>query len=260
MASTQLKCYELKGKTLWLFGCEHIHTISDQTFTLLDKRVHQFAQQYGNKVILAAEGVVPDERLSLPRMIKKYREMGYLSFVSQQLSCSVRSIETTEAKIISQTIAAKKYPDEDVFVWLVLNSIDWSPRTRTIRSVRAIRTSIDQRLKYGGPHSRSWRSLADQQLMHQVDMRIKARLRRGILTKVGNIDRAWVHHISDPFGRGYYARVGRLVNLQRELLLAANIHKILGHNHCFVVVGHNHVGVIDQVLRQRGVGLRSFRS
>lgn len=253
MASTQLKRYELKGKTLWLFGCEHIHTISDETFALLDRRVRQFAQQHEYKVILAAEGVVPDERLSLPRMIKKYREMGYLTFVSRDLSRSVRSIETTEQKIISQTLAAKKYPPEAVLVWLVLNSIDWSRNVHTIRSIRSIRPAIDQRLKYCGPHGRSWRSLTDRQLIHQIDVQIKARLGRGILNDGNHIDRARVRHISNPFGRGYYARVGRLVNMQRELLLADNICRILSHNHCFVVVGHNHMRAIDRALRQRGV-------
>jgi|GEM_PF-7096621 len=262
----QILTYCWREKSLWLFGCEHSADSNDLRYSTLRKTINKFIKQSEGTSVLAAERALPTERLSLPRMTKKYLEMGFLTSMGETLTVPVISLEISFEKIVQRTLKNTNFSPEDILIWKMLNRLWWlhSTQKSQIISSKFLAIAPKDSLYLTKKIAPIGSYLAGTVITY-LDAYVRDRLRRGIMLTASSqynfkfLDYSYITKIVNPFhGVTLFNKIAQELNYAREEFLAENILTQLKRRNTFAVVGLNHVKSITSIIKKRGVKIRDI--
>ena len=114
------------------YGTEHSQDPNHSKFNDIENRFKKFIAKFGaNKVEIAVETSIPQESLYREELIRKYRESGFLKFLSDQYGVNIFCPEPKE-KIIPLLLSFTKAKPAEVERWILLNQDLNSKKTQKL--------------------------------------------------------------------------------------------------------------------------------
>ncbi|MDD4761891.1 MAG: hypothetical protein PHZ25_02630 [Candidatus Pacebacteria bacterium] len=113
--------FKNKNQEMIYFGAEHSNSYKDKHFSKIEKILEEFIKENGfKKVIILAEGILPEKDEKKEALIEKYKEAGMLYYLAQKNKIKIESLELTLEEIIKETIK-DGFKKERIILWLFIN-------------------------------------------------------------------------------------------------------------------------------------------
>lgn len=131
-----------RNQGLIYYGTEHSQNPNEKKFADIEARLKNFLYTYSlDKVNIAVESSIPTEFLDRDEMIKKYKESGFLFFLSKKYGVDLFCPEPGN-KIIPLLLSFSEISSARISAWIFLNYLVSNFRFNKTFSIQDIKDSI----------------------------------------------------------------------------------------------------------------------
>jgi len=241
--------FKNKDQEIICFGVEHSNNYKDGLFKKMEEFFEEFRKENKlKKIIILAEGFLPEKNEGKEKLIKKYGEAGMLYYLAKKNKIRIESIEPTLEEIIKETIK-DGYKNKQIILWLFINLL-WGKlgkdkknrdiKEKDLKEAEKTLLIIYEKLKF----LRGRQYLSIDFLMKQF----KKETKKDILKL--KIDK--IKKFQSPFKNDFSMnKIFSHINFVKDYFMAKKIIKRLKEKKSvFAVLGHNHVVAQKDALKK----------